>query len=93
MRSAFLLDYTLTGMSVIEPETDARELKENSSFQSTVKDGEEVLLADDADKEQKQVPKEAKLKTVMKKRKSDKHKEKTPKRVKGVAYTSIAATS
>ncbi|GAV88863.1 Utp13 domain-containing protein [Cephalotus follicularis] len=28
VRSTFLLDYTLTGMSVIEPETDARELRE-----------------------------------------------------------------
>lgn len=94
VRSAFLLDYTLTGMSVIEPETEAKELRENSSLQSVVNGGEEILSADNAYKAQKQVQEEwLKSKTATKKRKSDKHKDKSPKRVKGVAYTTIAATS
>ena len=94
VRSTFLLDYTLTGMSVIEPEADERELKENSSLQSFPKGWEEKLSIENADEEQRQAPAEAlKSKAASKKRKSDRSKDRTHKKVKGVACTSIVATS
>ena len=81
-------------MSVIEPEADERELKENSSLQSFPKGWEEKLSIENADEEQRQAPAEAlKSKAAPKKRKSDKSKDRTHKKVKGVAYTSIVATS
>ncbi|KAM6586439.1 hypothetical protein CsatA_009044 [Cannabis sativa] len=80
VRSTYLLDYTLTGMSVIEPKTDARESKAHS---------------ENADKEQQQADEEGlNPKASLKKRKSDKHKErKKQKKVKDVAYTRVAAVS
>lgn len=80
-------------MSVIEPETDTRELEENSSLQSIAKGGKQVLFAENADQEQ-QAPQEGlETKAAVKKRKSDKHKDRSHKKVKGVAYTSVAAAS
>lgn len=85
VRSTFLLDYTLTGMSVIEPETDdVEESKENNHL-------DENLLTEDVDEEEKQ-NKSQKLnsKSAVKKRKSDKHRDAShKKKVKGVAYTSV----
>ncbi|PON77530.1 Guanine nucleotide-binding protein, beta subunit [Parasponia andersonii] len=94
VRSTYLLDYTLTGMSVIEPEADTRKLEESSSLQSTMKAGELMLLPENADHDEQQPPEEGlKTKAASKKRKSDKHGDKSHKKIKGVAYTCIAAVS
>lgn len=74
MRSTFLLDYTLHGMSVIEPDTNATEMK-------------------DADQEQELTSELLKEKAPSKKRKSNKSKDSSSKKVKGAAYTSVAPMS
>ncbi|KAF3432659.1 hypothetical protein FNV43_RR23761 [Rhamnella rubrinervis] len=89
VRSSFLLDYTLTGMSVIEPESNdgdaTRELKESPVIH-------DILVREDEDPEQKHNS----AKSAVKKRKSDKRlKDCSRKKVKGVgeAYTTVAAMS
>ncbi|KAI5567217.1 hypothetical protein POPTR_013G079600v4 [Populus trichocarpa] len=74
LRSTFLLDYTLHGMSVIEPDTNATEMK-------------------DADQEQELTSELLKEKAPSKKRKSNKSKDSSSKKVKGAAYTSVAPMS
>ncbi|GLT95057.1 hypothetical protein SLE2022_127620 [Rubroshorea leprosula] len=93
-RSTFLLDYTLTRMSVFEPETDTRDLANGSSSQ-TVKNVDDSPK-DNADQEQKQPSEDPKPKASSKKRKSHKsgdgsrtHK----KKVKDVAHTKVEAIS
>ncbi|KAL2556453.1 Transducin family protein/WD-40 repeat family protein [Forsythia ovata] len=88
-RSTFLLDYTLTGMSVIEPEMDGRELKEEDV--NRFENAEEQQLAGVALEEQNDnnEPKEI----SRKKRKSHKSKDGRHKKEKVVAYTSTAAIS
>lgn len=91
LRSTFLLDYTLTGMSVIEPEIDAKERKDDSLMYAHVKDVDAEQLLKNADLEQKQTSEE--LKTSSKKRKSKKSKDRSSKKVKSVAYTKVEAIS
>ncbi|KAG7980656.1 hypothetical protein I3843_05G193000 [Carya illinoinensis] len=91
VRSTFLLDYTLTGMSVIEPEIDEKERKDGSLKHSHVKHVDEVLSTENADSEQKHDSEERQA--ASKKRKSKKSKDGTNKKVKSVAYTSVEARS
>ncbi|KAK4572223.1 hypothetical protein RGQ29_030591 [Quercus rubra] len=92
VRSTFLLDYTLTGMSVIEPEINAKEREEDeSSMHSDVKDMDDMILTENFDSEQKQTSEEPKVSS--KKRKSKKSKESSSKKVRGVAYTKVDAIS
>lgn len=83
MRSTFLLDYTLNGMSVIEPDTNATEMK----------DAGNKLSVENADQEQDLTSEMLKEKTPSKKRKSNKSKDSSRKKVKGAAYTSVAPFS
>lgn len=86
-RSTFLLDYTLTGMSVIEPETDGRELKEEDVKRFEDAEGHRlggIALDEQNDNNE---PKEI----SMKKRKSHKSKDGRHKKEKVVDYTSAAA--
>lgn len=91
VRSTFLLDYTLTRMSVIEPEIDEKERKDESLKHSHVQHVDEVLSTENADSEQKQNSEERQA--ASKKRKSKKSKDSTKKKVKSVAYTSVEALS
>ncbi|KAF3948649.1 hypothetical protein CMV_025384 [Castanea mollissima] len=92
VRSTFLLDYTLTGMSVIEPEINAKEREvDESLMHSDVKDMDDMILTENFDSEQKQTSEEPKESS--KKRKSKKSKESSSKKVKGVAYTKVDAIS
>ncbi|KAJ6763285.1 hypothetical protein OIU79_023932 [Salix purpurea] len=83
VRSTFLLDYTLNGMSVIEPDTNATEMK----------DAGNKLSVENADQEQELTSEMLKEKTPSKKRKSNKSKDSSRKKVKGAAYTSVAPFS
>ncbi|CAK7333665.1 unnamed protein product [Dovyalis caffra] len=83
VRSTFLLDYTLNGMSVIEPDTHGAEMKE----------GDAKLLVENADQEQELTSEILKDKAPSKKRKSNKSKDSSRKKVKGAAYTSVAPIS
>lgn len=89
LRSTFLLDYTLTGMSVIEPDSDTRELKPKSLIHSDIKKADQVALEGNVDEEQT----ESKLKSASKKRKSNKPRESTSKKVKGSYNTKSGAIS
>ncbi|KAJ6383893.1 hypothetical protein OIU78_027236 [Salix suchowensis] len=83
VRSTFLLDYTLNGMSVIVPDTNATEMK----------DAGNKLSVENADQEQELTSEMLKEKTPSKKRKSNKSKDSSRKKVKGAAYTSVAPFS
>lgn len=90
VRSTFLLDYTLTGMSVIEPDTEAREVKPKSLVDSTVhQDANDVVITENVLKEQT----ESEGKTASKKRKSHKSRDSSNKKVKGADHTKVAAIS
>lgn len=90
VRSTFLLDYTLTGMSVMEPEANdgdaTRELKESPSIH-------DIVRAEDKDPELDL--KHDSAKSAVKKRKSEKLKDRSRKKVKGVGvvYTGVPAVS
>ncbi|KAK2999957.1 hypothetical protein RJ639_024082 [Escallonia herrerae] len=80
-RSTFLLDYTLAGMSVIEPEIDRKELKEQSGDYSK---GAVEERSGEIDYEQEKHHEEPKQKTSSKKRKSRRLKGAVPhKKVNG----------
>ncbi|GFQ03363.1 transducin beta-like protein 3 [Phtheirospermum japonicum] len=81
-RSTFLLDYTLTGMSVIEPETNESESKDDSLKQSKV-DEEGMMSAQGEDDIEPKV-------VSRKKRKSHKSQDRKQKKTK-VAYVSAEA--
>ncbi|KAG8647939.1 transducin beta-like protein 3 isoform X2 [Manihot esculenta] len=90
VRSTFLVDYILTGMSVIEPNIQAAETKDGSHIPSN----ETVLLAEHAEEEQQQSPEVLKERTRSKKRKSkqaNKARDSSHKKVKGEAYKNLAA--
>ncbi|KAH8480719.1 hypothetical protein H0E87_030823 [Populus deltoides] len=80
VRSTFLLDYTLHGMSVIEPDTNATEMN----------DADNKLLVEKGDQEQELTSEMLKEKAPSKKRKPNKSKDTSRKKVKGAAYTSLA---
>ncbi|XP_062147393.1 protein TORMOZ EMBRYO DEFECTIVE [Alnus glutinosa] len=82
LRNSFLFDYILTGMSVIEPEIDAKERKVESLMHSDFKN---------ADAEQKSTSED--LKAASKKRKSKKSKDSSTKKARSVAYTKVEVNS
>ncbi|EOY10125.1 Transducin family protein / WD-40 repeat family protein [Theobroma cacao] len=91
IRSTFLLDYTLMGMSVIGPVTQG-DLKTRSLLHSG-KDMDDAPSTDKADEDQKQVSEGLKDKASAKKRKSRKSGEgsHSHKKVKGVAHANNGA--
>ncbi|KAI4343751.1 hypothetical protein L6164_011061 [Bauhinia variegata] len=80
VRSTFLLDYTLAGMSVIDPEMQSKESRDESSLQPKINNPGE-----DGMKEQEYTEGNA----ASKKRKSNKSRHGSHKKVKGVAYKKI----
>ena len=93
IRGTYLLDYTLTGMSVIEPETDAKEIKDEPETWPEVKDSGDRPSPENADEEQEQTLEGLKEKASLKKRKSRKSGDRAQKKVKETAYTKISAIS
>ncbi|KAL5802889.1 hypothetical protein ACOSQ4_031194 [Xanthoceras sorbifolium] len=89
VRSTFLLDYTLTGMSVIEPNSEAQEAKTNSLKHSDVKDTDDDGNLVETVNEQA----ELKEKAASKKRKSHKSPSGSQKKVKSADHTKAAAIS
>ncbi|KAL3630813.1 hypothetical protein CASFOL_023797 [Castilleja foliolosa] len=81
-RSTFLLDYTLTGMSVIEPETNETKSKDDSLKESKVDEEGMMLTQDEDDIETIDVSR--------KKRRSRKSQDRKQKKTK-VAYVSAEA--
>ncbi|XP_054807359.1 protein TORMOZ EMBRYO DEFECTIVE [Prosopis cineraria] len=80
IRGTFLLDYTLTGMSVLEPEIQPTELKVHSlSHTENNHTDEYVILEQDRTQEN----------AASKKRKSNKSKQSSRKKTKGVSYTKV----
>lgn len=83
-----MLEYTLTGMSVIEPDIEAKELKTKSFINSDVEDANGLLLTENVEEQT-----ELGRRTATKKRKSQKSKESSRKKVKGADYTKAKAIS
>lgn len=81
VRSTFLLDYTLTGMSVIEPESQQTELKAESLLHSEISHADEEHAIEEQD--------DAQENTASKKRKSNKSKQGSHKKLKGVSYNKV----
>ncbi|KAJ7956236.1 Transducin beta-like protein 3 [Quillaja saponaria] len=86
VRSTFLLDYTLTGMSVIEPETDSTKLKDESGLHSETNDPGQLLLTECPIEENDMTHE----KNTSRKRKSSKSRNSSHKKVKG-AYQKVEA--
>ncbi|XP_042485321.1 transducin beta-like protein 3, partial [Macadamia integrifolia] len=84
IRSTYLLDYTLTGMSVIEPETDVSAMQDKSMIHLDEKE------ADDESREQSQTVRGM---VSSKKRKSHKSRGSSEKKIKKVAYIDASAIS
>lgn len=80
-------------MSVIEPGTDAREIKDKAITRSEVKDSGDRPSPENVDEEQEQTPERVKEKRPSKKRKSHKSRDGSQKKVKETAYTKISAIS
>lgn len=102
VRSTLLLDYTLTGMSVIEPETDLSELNKKSVVVELKNEGPLEKISSNEQKEtsgkesedmplednsKEQKPKE---KTSSKKRKAHKSRNDENKKVKGAAHRNVS---
>lgn len=103
VRSTLLLDYTLTGMSVIEPETDLSELNKKSVVVELKNEDPLEKISSNEQKEtsvkdsedmplednngKEQKPKE---KTSSKKRKAQKSRNDENKKVKGAAHRNIS---
>lgn len=87
-RSTFLLDYTLTGMSVIEPERNDAESRDEDLKSSKAEDDENSKETVRMEGEDYMEPKE----TSIKKRKSRKSQDRKQKKTK-VAYISAATIS
>ncbi|XP_028769923.1 transducin beta-like protein 3 [Neltuma alba] len=81
VRGTFLLDYTLTGMSVLEPEIQQAELNVNSLLHSQNEHTDEEHAIDDQD--------HAEENAASKKRKLKKSKQTSHKKIKGVSYTKV----
>ncbi|GER33485.1 transducin family protein / WD-40 repeat family protein [Striga asiatica] len=89
-RSTFLLDYTLTGMSVIEPETSETKSRDDTLGQPKVEEEEEKHLIKVGEMEGEDLP--STKDTSSKKRKSHKSHDRKQKKSK-VAYVSAAAVA
>ncbi|XP_023512801.1 transducin beta-like protein 3 [Cucurbita pepo subsp. pepo] len=92
VRSSFLLDYTLTGMSVIQPETDTKISNDEPLVDTDMKTrAADVVLPNEHTDEQNETHDEQEDKALSKKRKSKKSKSSAKKKAKGVGYTEVAA--
>lgn len=92
MRSTYLLDYTLTGMSVIEPEVDRRAVDDGSPVIKGLEKLEYGLLGENVGEEKNQ-NKELES-NGSKKRKIPRSKDRPKKKKsKKVAYADAAAIS
>lgn len=82
-------------MSVIEPEPESREIKDEPMTCSEIKDSDDQPLPENTDEEQEQEQtlEGLKEKTPSKKRKSHKSREGKRKKVKETAYSKISAIS
>lgn len=80
VRSTFLLDYILSGMSVIEPETQQTESKADFQLQSQIDNPNKDDIKE-KDHPQENAP--------LKKRKSNKSRHGSHKKVKDVAYNKV----
>ncbi|XAR71526.1 hypothetical protein NMG60_11017839 [Bertholletia excelsa] len=92
-RSTFLLDYTLMGMSVIEPDTEEREGKNMPPMQSDRRVAKEAPLVETAHKEPIETCGELNVRVASKKRKSHRSGELMYKKVKGADCTEVSAIS
>lgn len=88
-----MLDYTLTGMSVIQPDTDAKVSNDKPPVDISMKTAADIMLSSEHTDEQNSTPNELEDKASSKKRKSNtKSKSRSKKKAKGgVAYTEVAA--
>lgn len=87
-RSTYLLDYTLTGMSVIEPQ--AEEVVSSGSVAKKIKGSNDGRLVEFAEEVQEQDVIEAEAKISSKKRKSKGSRDVVHKKNKGVAYLNVS---
>ncbi|KAL7003822.1 hypothetical protein U1Q18_004966 [Sarracenia purpurea var. burkii] len=95
-RSTFLLDYTLMGMSVIEPEMEGREEKDMHAIHADPMHADEEALAEAAGVEEQKMAHDEVLKerASSKKRKSNKSRDVAYKKVKGAAaHAKVSAIS
>lgn len=81
VRSTFLLDYTLTGMSVIEPEIQQSEVKVDSSLHAEINRADEEHAIEEQDLTQE--------KDASKKRKLNKSKHGSHKKVKAASENKV----
>lgn len=81
VRGTFLLDYTLTGLSVLEQEIQQTETNVNSLLHSQNNQADEERVIE----EQDHSPENA----ASKKRKIKKSKQSSHKKMKGVSYTKV----
>ncbi|KAK4264339.1 hypothetical protein QN277_025534 [Acacia crassicarpa] len=81
VRCTFLVDYALTGMSVLEPEIQQAELKVNSLSHSQNNHTDEERATEEQDHTQEDA--------ASKKRKLKKSKQTSHKKIKGVSYTKV----
>lgn len=87
-----MLDYTLTGMSVIQPETDAKVSDDEPRVDINMKtETKDITFLNEHTDEHEETHNEPEDKALSKKRKSHKSKSSSKKRAKGVAYTEVAA--
>ncbi|CAL0306816.1 unnamed protein product [Lupinus luteus] len=83
VRSTFLLDYILSGMSVIDPESQQPEPKAELLLRSEIENPDKEKGAEEKDHSQENAP--------SKKRKSNKSRHGSHKKVKDVAYNKVAS--
>ena len=88
-RSTYLLDYTLTGMSVIEPRTE--EMVSRSGATKQNKDSNDGRLVEFHEEVREHDAVEEEVKISSKKRKSKGSKDIASKKKKGVAYLNVSA--
>ncbi|KAM7273147.1 hypothetical protein ACFE04_027811 [Oxalis oulophora] len=82
LRNTFFLNYILAQMSVLEPETVVGKLKDQpSSLPSEMKDVQDMTLDENGDEESKQASEEPAEEVILTKRKSQKHKDSSRKKV------------
>ncbi|KAI3411315.1 Utp13 domain-containing protein [Psidium guajava] len=91
VRSTYLLDYTLTGMSVIEPEVDRSAVDDGSPVNSGLEKLEYGLLGEIAGEEKNQ--NEELERSTSKKRKLPRFKDRSKKKSKNVTAADAAAIS
>lgn len=92
VRSTYLLDYTLTGMSVIEPEVDRSAVNDGSPDKSGLEKLEDGLLGENVGEEKNQNKEELES-SAYKKRKLPRSKDRSKKKSKNVVYADAAAIS